>query len=131
PPREILEHSIDMLINMGLWVPEISELAVKMVNDGHQFKQFPITVEEAVVELDQYRNDRASSSVTDMASRKLIQAEPIITVNNLSYQYPSGTRALNNVNFSIKKGDFVAILGTNGSGKTTLVKHLMGIIKPP
>lgn len=128
-PREILEHSIDQLIDIGLWVPEISELAVKLKGDGYRFKQFPITVEEAESELKEGWNKGFSNTEQDKSDRT--NRENMITVNDLSYQYPNGTRALKHVSFSIKKGDFVAILGTNGSGKTTLVKHLMGIIKPP
>ena len=37
---------------------------------------------------------------------------------------------LKGINFEIKKGDVVAILGHNGSGKTTLVKHALGLLKP-
>jgi energy-coupling factor transport system ATP-binding protein len=37
---------------------------------------------------------------------------------------------LKGVNFSINKGDVIAILGHNGSGKTTLVKHALGLLKP-
>lgn len=39
-------------------------------------------------------------------------------------------RAIDNVNFSVKKGDFVAILGANGSGKSTLAKHINAILYP-
>jgi ABC-2 type transport system ATP-binding protein len=39
-------------------------------------------------------------------------------------------KALNNVSFEIKKGEFVGILGPNGSGKTTLSRILCGILKP-
>ncbi|NLP35241.1 MAG: energy-coupling factor transporter ATPase [Clostridiales bacterium] len=39
-------------------------------------------------------------------------------------------RAIDNVNFSVKKGDFVAILGANGSGKSTLAKHINAILHP-
>ncbi|MBE0700474.1 MAG: ATP-binding cassette domain-containing protein [Acholeplasmataceae bacterium] len=37
---------------------------------------------------------------------------------------------LNRVTFSLKKGDFLHIVGPNGSGKTTLVKLLVGLLKP-
>ncbi len=40
------------------------------------------------------------------------------------------TTAVNDVSFSIKQGDFVAILGHNGSGKSTLAKHLNAILYP-
>ncbi|MGN0299576.1 MAG: energy-coupling factor transporter ATPase [Lachnospiraceae bacterium] len=40
------------------------------------------------------------------------------------------TRAIDDVDIEIKKGDFVAILGHNGSGKSTLAKHLNAILLP-
>ncbi|MGG3466146.1 energy-coupling factor transporter ATPase [Neobacillus pocheonensis] len=128
-PREILEHSIDLLIEMGLWVPEISELAVNLQQNGFSFKKFPITVEEATEELQGKWSDTFLPSSRSFHFKS--DSTDCITVKKLNYRYPNGTYALKNVSFSIKKGDFVAILGTNGSGKTTLVKHLMGIIKPP
>lgn len=38
--------------------------------------------------------------------------------------------ALDDINLSIARGEFVAIIGTNGSGKSTLAKHLNGLILP-
>lgn len=40
------------------------------------------------------------------------------------------TRAVDEVNLHVKKGDFIAILGHNGSGKSTLAKHLNAILYP-
>lgn len=40
------------------------------------------------------------------------------------------TRAVNNVNLSVKQGDFIAVLGHNGSGKSTLAKHINAILHP-
>ena len=37
---------------------------------------------------------------------------------------------LHDVNFTVHKGDVVAMLGANGAGKTTLVKHALGLLKP-
>ena len=37
------------------------------------------------------------------------------------------TRAVDQVDLDIQKGDFIAILGHNGSGKSTLAKHMNGI----
>lgn len=39
-------------------------------------------------------------------------------------------RAINNIDFEVDKGDFVAILGHNGSGKSTLAKHINAILMP-
>ena len=38
--------------------------------------------------------------------------------------------ALNDVNLSIKRGEFVCIIGTNGSGKSTLAKHFNVLLQP-
>jgi len=48
----------------------------------------------------------------------------------LYHVYPNGVIALEDVNLSIRKGGFVAIIGENGSGKTTLIEHFNGLLKP-
>ncbi|UCG55195.1 MAG: ABC transporter ATP-binding protein [Dehalococcoidia bacterium] len=53
----------------------------------------------------------------------------IITVENLSFSYPDGQRALNDVSLGIYQGDSVAIVGPNGAGKSTLVLHFNGILR--
>jgi energy-coupling factor transport system ATP-binding protein len=53
-----------------------------------------------------------------------------IEINSLSFTYPSGVRALNDVNLHINTGESIAIVGQNGAGKTTLVKHFNGLLKP-
>lgn len=52
----------------------------------------------------------------------------IIKIDNLSYSYPDGTRALENISLEIFAGEKVGLIGPNGAGKSTLVLHLNGII---
>jgi len=54
----------------------------------------------------------------------------MISVENASFHYPSGSDVLQDVNLQIKDGEFVAIMGENGAGKTTLVKMFNGLLKP-
>ena len=54
---------------------------------------------------------------------------PAVAVSRLSYAYPDGTAALNDVSFSVAEGERVAILGANGAGKTTLLLHLNGMLE--
>ena len=59
---------------------------------------------------------------------------PILEVKNLNYIYSIGTpfehKALDNVNFTLERGEFVGIIGHTGSGKSTLMQHLNGLLKP-
>lgn len=54
----------------------------------------------------------------------------IIETIDLSYTYPDGTKALENINFTVNKGENVAILGPNGAGKSTLLYHFNGLLMP-
>ncbi|TRZ36344.1 energy-coupling factor ABC transporter ATP-binding protein [Niallia circulans] len=52
----------------------------------------------------------------------------LVTVDSLSFMYEDQqTKALDNVSFQIKEGEWVAIVGHNGSGKSTLAKLLNGL----
>ena len=58
----------------------------------------------------------------------------IIEAENLVYSYSldreEETRALDGVNLSIARGEFVVIIGRNGSGKSTLAKHFNALFLP-
>src|SRR4051812_21803895 len=53
---------------------------------------------------------------------------PLVLVQGLRYRYEDGTPALRGLNFSLQKGESVALLGANGSGKTTFALHLNGLL---
>jgi ABC-2 type transport system ATP-binding protein len=54
----------------------------------------------------------------------------IISINNLSKAYASGTSALSDVSLEIEAGEILALLGPNGAGKTTLISTICGLVTP-
>ena len=59
---------------------------------------------------------------------------PILQVQNLTHIYSVGTpfehKALDDMSFSVERGEFIGIIGHTGSGKSTLMQHLNGLLKP-
>lgn len=63
--------------------------------------------------------------------RKIIMNNPIIELKDISFQYQGvESFALTNVNLTINKGEWVALIGPNGSGKSTLAKIMNGLLVP-
>lgn len=57
-----------------------------------------------------------------------------LEVKNVTHIYSAGTpfahTALENVSFSVERGEFIGVIGHTGSGKSTLMQHLNGLLKP-
>ncbi len=51
----------------------------------------------------------------------------MLTITNLTKTYPSGKKAVDNLNLTIKTGDIYGFIGANGAGKTTTIKAVVGI----
>ena len=54
----------------------------------------------------------------------------LIRCDNLTFSYDGTRQILNNVSFSIEKGQLVTLLGPNGTGKSTLLNCITGLLKP-
>lgn len=106
------------------------------------------TVASAVIEnsIGKRSEEMNSQATTPSSEEKEIEAEIekenktekendfILKVENLSCIYQKGTAmesyALKDINLSIKRGSFSALIGHTGSGKSTLLQHFNGLIKP-
>ena len=60
--------------------------------------------------------------------------KPILEAKNLTYIYSVGTpfehKALDDISFSVERGEFIGVIGHTGSGKSTLMQQLNGLLKP-
>lgn len=59
--------------------------------------------------------------------------EPLLEINHINYAYHSmqgETPALQNIHFTVCKGDFIAVVGPSGCGKTTLLSLIAGLLAP-
>lgn len=52
----------------------------------------------------------------------------MLTINNVTVEYPDGTKAINNLSLNVKSGEKLALIGANGAGKTTLMLAIEGIL---
>lgn len=55
--------------------------------------------------------------------------QPIVEISDMCFSY-GGEDVLHDINLTLYKGDFVAIIGPNGGGKTTLLKVVLGLLNP-
>jgi len=68
-------------------------------------------------------NKLQNSSIVNTGDKDLV-------VNNLSFEYEPGKPVINNLSFSVPKGQTYAIVGSSGCGKTTLMKLILGLYEP-
>ena len=52
----------------------------------------------------------------------------MLKIENFSFSYPNGKKAVQNLNIHVEKGDLYAFIGHNGAGKTTTIKSIVGIL---
>lgn len=77
--------------------------------------------------LSQALNDVVLNRNEQSIEEKEFKFDEEIKVTDLSFKYKKGTNVLNNISFSIKKGETIGVIGKSGSGKSTLMNILLGL----
>jgi energy-coupling factor transporter ATP-binding protein EcfA2 len=116
------------LESFGVRVPDTVLLHHYLKERGLNSRIVPLTVEEVVQDLAGMAPSAAEVAI--VAPTVNFSASPLIAISHLSFSYPNGTRALDDVSLSCDREEFLAIIGENGAGKTTLAKHLIGLLPP-
>ncbi len=124
-PRDVVNKHGQAMLDLGVWLPETTEIGLRLKSQGQLKGQVPITVAEAVEALKETRFH--VSPPTQQAERK---DNVLVLAQNVEFTYGNKFKALRGVSFDIKQGEIVAIVGQNGAGKSTLSKMLVGLLKP-
>ena len=89
------------------------------------------SVEIIVDEINKSSIITESQNFSDNEKNYDLDKNRYLEVKDLSFSYDNkSSRPLKNINFEIKKGEFIGITGKTGSGKSTLFLMLMGLLKP-
>ena len=63
-------------------------------------------------------------------TKNISNREPALEIRDLSFSYKPGQPVLSHIDFSISKGEMVALVGKNGAGKSTLASLICGFMQP-
>lgn len=122
-PEEILASNI--LPSIGLREPMYMEALKRLQFDSKN---------EVIYPLENLQIESVRSAINEWMEKQVFcentpKNKEILKVENLSFSYSNKQKVLDNITFSIKEGEIVALLGHNGAGKSTLAHSLIGINK--
>ncbi len=133
-PKKIFSQ-VKRLKSVGLDVPQVTELCEKLRENGADISTEIIGERECAEALyDLTRGKSAELPAKQENNAEEDDRPAVLRGEKLTYKYSVGTpfekTAVDNVDISIKQGEFVGIIGHTGSGKSTLIQHFDGLIKP-
>lgn len=120
-PGEIASR-VELFEEAGVRPFELARLFRSLGLEG-----FPLSPEEAASAIERagWKAGEEGGSGEEVHARGRL-----VSLEGVSFGYEGGDAALKDVSFTIREGEFVALVGRNGSGKTTLAKQINGLLRP-
>lgn len=119
--------TVGMLFAFMSYRQSFTDSIISLFNKFIEFRLLGLHLER-IADIAQAEPEATTSSVI-LPERMDLRGD--IEIRNMSFRYsPSDPWVLENLNLSIKAGDFVALTGPSGGGKTTLLKLILGLYEP-
>ena len=124
--------NVEKIKELKLDVPESMEIIYNLNKKGHNIPLDSLSIEDLAKKL---INIGFNKSIYEHIENNIEQEqEEKIKLKDIKYIYSPNTVfekiALDNINLTINKGDFLGIIGHTGSGKSTLIQMFNALIKP-
>lgn len=127
PPRQVMEYAAKTPDLERIWLPQLVQLSRALAERGLILPPF-YNEAGALASLSAVHHCFNDVAVTDAGTVSRNRGKHIIKAENLSFAYASGKEALQQLNFFLDAGDFLALVGPNGAGKSTLAKLMLGLL---
>ena len=132
-PAEVFSQ-VDMIRHLGLELPKWAELLWEVAElCGEKVDRSAYASEEnAIAEIKRILKEKKEDIARPEKKEVIpVSEQEIMRVNHLSYRYEKkGNYVIEDIDFNVRKGEILAVIGHSGSGKTTLISQLNGILRP-
>ena len=130
--RIIADATPDILMTL----PVLTEQGIRepLYVTALKYAGVPITTDLLAGRLDTLRTDKVKDALmhwheSQPTVSKRVESKPILSIENLYFQYSSKHPLLQDISLQIREKEMVSIVGTNGAGKSTLAKVICGFVK--
>ncbi len=119
-------------LSVGMFIPIVAWIfSIHFSTQNSRHLQRNIGIFESDIEKMFEMLEQKSDIVIDPSARAIKSFDKRISFENVSFDYAEGKKnALIDINFEIKKGEKVALVGRSGSGKTTIMSLLLRLYDP-